>query len=147
MTREESEAFGLFSEQHSRQIAVTEADPSLIRDGAGDAEALQTDTDRFGGVAGFLAALLDSDRATDGVSPYRVFESDGLNSLYDALNVDTLVEADFSGVLEILDTVFCEALVYLVNSSFVTFKRNCHKSEPPYSLRGSIFLTASLYLP
>ena len=128
VTREEREALGLFSKEHCCEVAVPETDGALLRDGTGDAEALQTDTDGFGGVGGVLAALLDGDGAANGVRPDGVFERDGLHAFDDGFNVDALFGADGFCLFEGGDAVLFERLVDLVDPSFVTFKSDAHSS-------------------
>ena len=53
---EEAEALGLFAQQHGAEVAVAEADVALFGDRAGNAEGLQADTDRLGGVGRVLCS-------------------------------------------------------------------------------------------
>ena len=50
VTCEEAEALGLLAEKHCAEVAVAETDLAVFRNGAGDAERLQTDTDCLGSV-------------------------------------------------------------------------------------------------
>ncbi len=149
VTCEESETLGFFTEQHSSEIAVSETDLTLFCDGAGDAEGLETNTDRFGCVCRVFATLLDCDSATDGICPNSVFKSDRLDAFDDTFHVDAVVGANLFGVLDACDAVLSEDGVDFVYSSFIAFKSDAH-GMPPYSCLGSIHLTApssALYLP
>ena len=77
MARQESEALGLFSEEHGAQITVALAHVSLLGHRAGNAERLQADTDGFRRVRRGLAALLNRDRAAKCIRPSGVFKRDG----------------------------------------------------------------------
>ncbi|CAK7016247.1 MAG: hypothetical protein DELT_03255 [Desulfovibrio sp.] len=144
--REEAEASCFFLEQHRREVAVPKADKALFRNRAGDAERLQTNADCFRRFRSFPAALLECDGRAQRVRPDCVFKSDGLDAAHDAVHVDSLVHRILFHFLEGTKTVFLHALFNLGNSSFITFKCN-HVNRPPYSLRGSMYLTASSYLP
>ena len=128
VSRKERKALGLLSQKHCGEVAVAETDRALLRNRAGDAEALQPDTDGFGGVGGVLAALLDGDGATDGVRPHRILKRDGLHALDDGFDINALFGADGFGVLQGRDAVLFERLVDLVDPSFVTFESDAHSS-------------------
>ena len=128
VTREERKALGFLSQKHCGEVAVPEADRALFRNGAGDAETLQTDAYGFRRVRGVLAAFLYRDGAPDGVCPHRVFERYGLNAFDNRFDVDALFGADGFGVFEGGYAVLFKRLVNLVDSSFVTFESDAHSS-------------------
>ena len=123
---QECKALGFVAQKHCGKIAVSETYFTLVRNGTGNAETLQTFADGFGGLAGLLAVLLNCDCTADGISPDRVIESDRLNAFHDRFNVDAFIQADFAGLFQVLDTIGSEHLIYFIYSSFIVFKRNCH---------------------
>src|SRR5699024_4483285 len=90
--------------------------------------------------------LLDRDRAADRVSPLRVFKADRLGFLHDGVGIDALFLADRLALVDRGNAVFLQDFEDLRLASLVTFKCS-HSSCPPYSLRGSMYLTASANLP
>ena len=105
MAGEEAEARRLFAQEHRGQVAVAETDLAVVRDGAGDAERLEPDADRLGGLGGLLAALLQRDGGADGVRPAGVLEGDVLDALGDLVGVEAPGLADVEAFLDGLDTV------------------------------------------
>ena len=122
MTREEAEALGLLREEHFAEVAVAEADLSVIGDGAGDAEGLEADADGGSSVGSLGAAALDSDGAADGVSPDGVLKADGLGLSHYLVAIDALSKSDFFAFFDGRDAVLGEDRVDLIYSSFVAFK-------------------------
>ena len=122
VTGEECKAFCFVAQEHCGEIAVSETDFAVFGNRTGNAEGLQTYTDCLGGVGGFFAVFLYSDSATDGVSPYRVIESDWLNAFYERFAIYAFIEADFLRFFEGRDAIFFKDAVDFVNASFVTFK-------------------------
>ncbi len=97
---QEGEALGFFAQQHGGEIAVAEADLAVVGDRTGDAEGLQADADRFGGVGGLVAAFLDGDRGADDIGPGGVLKGDRLGVLADFVWIDALGVADRLGFLD-----------------------------------------------
>ena len=125
---------------------MAEADLAVFGDRAGDAERLEADADGSGGVSGLGAALLERDGAADGVRPLGVLEADGLGFLDDGIGVDALFLTDGLALIDGGNAVFFQDAEDFRLASLVSFKSS-HSSCPPYSLRGSIYLTASSNLP
>ena len=143
---EECEALGLLGKEHFAQITVAEADLTVFSNRARDAECLQADADSGSSVSSLRAAHLDSNRAAYGVSPLCVLKADRLCFLYDGVRVDALLFADGLALINGIDAVFFQDGEDFRLTSLITFKCS-HFSCPPYSLRGSMYLTASLNLP
>ena len=79
----------------------------------------------------------------------RILEADGLCLLDYGIRVYTVFVADLFALIDGGDSIICKNAEDLALASFITFKL-CHYYVPPYSLRGSMYLTApssSLNLP
>ena len=105
MSGEEAETFRGVGEQHRGEVAVSDTDCAVVGDGAGNAERLNSDADRFGGFGGRFYVLFQGDGRAEGIRPGGVFKRDILNSL------DSLVAVNAFGVSdpcfgEILYAVF-----------------------------------------
>ena len=146
MACEECEALSLLGKEHFAQVAVAEANLTVFSNRARDAECLQADADSSSSVSSLRAAHLDGDRAAYGVSPLCVFKADRLGFLYDGVRGNALLFADGLALIDGIDAIFLQDGEDLRLTSLVTFKCS-HFSCPPYSLRGSMYLTASLNLP
>ena len=142
MACQKAEALGLFAEQHFAEVSVAQADLAVFRNGAGNAEGLQPDADHSGCVCSLGAACLQGDSGADGVSPNGVFKADGLRGADDRIAVNALGKGDFPALIDGGDAIFFQRRENFRFASFVTFKL-CHCAYPPYSLRGSMYLTAS----
>ena len=134
VTGEEREALGVVGQEHGAQVAVAQTDLAVLGDGARDGEGLDTLTDDGGSLRGGPGALLDGQRAAQGVSPLSVLERDGLGVVHDLAGVHALVEADLLGFLEGGNAVLSEAGVDLLNATLVTFESNSHGYSPSLSL-------------
>ena len=125
MSGEECEALGLLAEQACREVAVSETYLAVVGDRTGDAECLQSLAYRLGGLGCGLHAFLDSDCGAYDIGPLRVLEADLLGVLAHLVGVDALLGADCLGLVDVLDAVFVESGVDLINPALVTFKK-CH---------------------
>ena len=101
---------------------MAKADLAIVRDGAVDAEGLQTLADSSSGFGGGLDTLLHGDGSADGVCPARILKADGLDALDDLIRVKALGLADLAALFDGRDTVLSEDAVDLVDSSLVVFK-------------------------
>ena len=124
VTGSESEAFGVFGEQHGSQVAVSDTDFAVIRDGTGDAEALETFAERLGDFAGDRLTAFDGNGGADEISPAGVLKADGLNVFDTLIDVQTFGFGDFFGFLDGGDAVVVQKLVDLSDSAFITFEKS-----------------------
>ena len=138
---QESEALGVFAQQHGTEVAMAETDFAVFSDGAGDAEGLQTDTDHLRRVSSGLHAGFDGDGAADGVCPAGVLKADRLGFFHDGIRIDALFLADLSTFFDAVDAIFFDNGVDLINTAFVTFKQ-CHFHTSCYSCLGSMYFGA-----
>ena len=119
MASQESEALGLFLQQHLAQIAVTQTNLSLVCNRTRDAESLKTLADGSSSVSSSAAALLDCDGSTNGVCPLCVFEADRLNALYHLVYIQTGSLGNFRSALDGIDAVFLQNSQNLCFSSLI----------------------------
>ena len=124
---------------------MTETDLAVFGNGAGNTEGLKTDTDICGsGSGGFIAgalSLFESDGRAYGVSPLCVFKADRLCFLNGGVGVNAVFCAYILALVNRRDTVIFKNAENLCLASLITFKL-CHYTVPPYSSRGSMYLTA-----
>ena len=95
MTCQEAEAVCFFFQQHLAQITMAKTYFTLISNGTGDTESLQSFADCCCCVSCSSAAFLDCDRCTYSVSPASVLETDGLDFLYLIVNIQAGIFGDF----------------------------------------------------
>ena len=124
MSCEEAEALGLLREKHLAEVSVSETDLAVLGNRAGNAECLKSDTDSGSSVGSLGAALLDSDSAAYGVSPYSVLKADRLGLSYDLVAVDSLSKGYIPALFNRGNAVFGENGIDFVNSSFIIFKQS-----------------------
>ena len=98
-------------QQHGAQVAMAQADMTLLGNGAGHGEGFQALADGGGAVGGALQAALDSDGGAQGVSPDSVIKADGLNAANDLVAVDALGKEHFVAGVQRLEAVGFQALV------------------------------------
>ena len=122
MTCEEAEAFRLLGKKHLAEITVTETDLAVFRNGTGNTESLESDTDSGGSISCLFATCLDSDSGAYSVSPYSVFKTDRLSFSYYFIAIYTCGKCDFLAFLDRFDAVICENAVDFINSSLISFK-------------------------
>ena len=84
---------GVLVQQHGAQVAMAQADLTLLCNRAGDGESFQAFADGSSAVSSALQAALDSDGGAQGVSPDSVIEADGLDAADDLVAVDALGQA------------------------------------------------------
>ena len=142
MAGQEREAFGLLVQQHGAQIAVADTDLALVRNRTGDAEGLQSGADPLGGFSSVLGAFLDSDSGAQFIGPLYVFEADGLGAFHDGVSVNALAVGKSFNFLEVFESVLVQNRLQLRHAAFIVFKQSHLSHTSPYSLRGSIHLTA-----
>ena len=109
---------------------MTQTYLAVLGNRAGNAEALQTDTDSGSGVSGLYATLLDCDSGANRVCPLCILECDGLCFFDDLIGVDTLRVANFLTFVDGGNAVFLESGKDLRLASLVSLKF-CHFYIPP----------------
>ena len=109
---------------------MAETNLTVLSNGAGNAEALQTDTDSSSGVSSLGATLLDCDSSANGVCPLSVLEADGLSFFNDLIGVDTLSIADLLALVNGGNAILIQNSKDFRLASFLTFKL-CHYCFPP----------------
>ena len=134
VSREEAEALGLLGEKHFAEVAVSQTDLAVLRNRAGNAEALQTDTDvcrrRSRALVTRALRLFDGDCRADRVSPLCVFKADRLGLLDDGVSVNALLVADVLAFVDGRNAVFLQNAENLCLASLISFKL-CHLVLPP----------------
>ena len=124
VTSEESEALGVFIQQHRAEVAVAEADLALIGDRAGDAERLQTLADALGGFGGGLNTFLHRDRRAQLVSPLHVLEADRLGALHDGIRIHALGVGVGLHFVKVLEAILVKHRLELRHTTFIVFKKS-----------------------
>ncbi len=130
VTCQEAEALGLLGEEHLAQVAVAKTNLAVFSNRAGNAEALQTDTDSGSGVRSFGATLLDGDGCADNICPLSILKADGLGFFDDLVRINAVSIADLLALVDGVDSVFLQCCEDLCLASFITFKF-CHDTYPP----------------
>ena len=101
---------------------MADADLAALRDGAVDAEALQTDADIAGGFLGVLRPGLQGDGRADAVGPADVFKADGLDALGNLIGIEAGGFADLARLFHGGDAVLGKNAVDLADAAIVVFK-------------------------
>ena len=100
MSCQKAEAVGFLRKQHGAQVAVAEAHLAVFGNRAGNAESLQADSDRGSRIGRLGATLLQRNRCTYRVSPYRILKADRLSLADDLVTVDSFRQGDFLARLD-----------------------------------------------
>ena len=124
------EGLGLLVQQHRAQIAVTQTNLTLVGNGTGDAERLQTLADAGSSLGGGLHALLQRNSGAQLIGPLRIFEADGLNALDDLISVNALAVVVSLQLVPIGEAVLLQNRLQLRHAAFVVLKQS-HFHIPP----------------
>ena len=124
VTGEESEALGVFIQQHRAEVAVAETDLALIGNRAGDAERLQAFADALGGFGSGLDAFLHRDRRAQLVSPLHVLEADRLGALHDGIRIHALGVGVGLHFVKVLEAILVKHRLELRHTTFIVFKKS-----------------------
>ena len=94
MTGKEAEALGFLGKEHLAEVAVAETNLTVVGNGAGNAEGLESLTDCSCCIGSLYATLFECDCAADSVCPDSVFKTDGLSASYNFVNINSFCKGD-----------------------------------------------------
>ena len=105
MASQEAETFGVFFQKHLAQISMTKTYFSLICNGAGNAERLQSFTDGSSSICSAAASFLNCNGSANRICPAGILKADGLNFLYLVIYIQSGIFGDFFCFLDGRDAV------------------------------------------